>query len=102
MVPWTQPSVCGDYSVGFRHWNRGAGHVLKRDSKRQKEKKMEDPAGYHWSIEANGADWVWTIRNGDGGVVLAGSALSRPHAAACVVRALVLGMTATEPPALAA
>lgn len=55
---------------------------------------MGDPAGYQWSIEPRGADWIWTIRSTGGDVVLTGRALSRAHAAACVVRAVVCGMTA--------
>jgi hypothetical protein len=63
---------------------------------------MGDPAGYQWNIEVRGADWVWTIRSADGAVLLTGNALSRAHAAACVVRALVQGMAAVQPMAQAA
>ncbi|MGZ9098356.1 MAG: hypothetical protein ACXW3O_01515 [Brevundimonas sp.] len=58
---------------------------------------MGDDAGYHWNIEAQAAEWVWTIRKRDDGrPLLTGTAASRPHAAACVVRALILGVTAAH------
>lgn len=63
---------------------------------------MGDPAGYQWKIESLGPDWFWTVRGADGAVLLRGGALNRAHAAACVVRALVQGMTATQPLARAA
>lgn len=63
---------------------------------------MGDPAGYHWSIKACGGDWVWAVRNVRGEVVLSGSAITRPHAAACVIHALVEAMTVVEARALAA
>ena len=57
-----------------------------------------DQAGYKWSIQARGAEWVWTIRSGEGAPVDCGAAPTRAQAAACVVRALVRGMTPVEAP----
>jgi len=55
---------------------------------------MTGQDGYQWSIEGHGPDWVWTIRNrDDGDPVVVGAAGSRAHAAACVVRALIQGVT---------
>jgi hypothetical protein len=65
---------------------------------------MGNPAGYQWSIEERQGEWSWSIRAPDSQTALVtGAALSRAHAAACVVRALVLGVTVEDAaPALAA
>jgi hypothetical protein len=65
---------------------------------------MGDPAGYQWSIEERRGEWAWSIRTRDGLTPLvAGAALSRAHAAACVVRALIQGAAIQhQAPSLAA
>lgn len=64
---------------------------------------MNDHAGYRWVIEERQGDWVWAIRSCDGDMPLVtGVAQCRAHAAACVVRALILGVTAEQPRTLAA
>jgi len=65
---------------------------------------MNDHAGYEWGIEERGAQWIWTIRGrGDRDAFATGAAQSRSHAAACVVHALICGMTAIpEPQSMAA
>lgn len=64
---------------------------------------MSDHAGYQWSIEERVDHWIWTIRSAaDAPPLVSGAALSRPHAAACVVRALILGTIECQPQSLAA
>jgi len=59
--------------------------------------------GYRWTIEASGSEWLWLIRSRDGGApLLSGGAPSRAQAAACVVRALIVGVTEDRQQHLAA
>ena len=59
--------------------------------------------GYSWTINASGSEWVWTIYSpGQGSCLLSGTAESRPHAAACVVRALIEGVVSTHQQPMAA
>lgn len=49
-------------------------------------------SGYHWTIRPSGEDWLWEIRDHDGGgLVLEGLAPSRAVAAALVIRTLARG-----------
>ena len=65
---------------------------------------MGDHAGYQWGIQERDAEWIWSVRSRSGDTVLVtGSAESRSHAAACVVRALICGVTmVSEPQSMAA
>jgi hypothetical protein len=65
---------------------------------------MGNTAGYQWSIEERDGQWTWSILAPEGQTSLVtGAALSRAHAAACVVRALILGVTVDDQaPSLAA
>lgn len=64
-----------------------------------RESGMNDHSGYQWRIEERHGEWAWTIRSRDDGTPLvAGAAQSRAHAAACVVRALVRGVTMEQRP----
>lgn len=60
---------------------------------------MNDHAGYRWRIEEGQGEWTWTIRGHDDDTALVtGAAQSRAHAAACVVRALIRGVTMERQP----
>ncbi|MFN3667856.1 MAG: hypothetical protein ACK4VY_00955 [Brevundimonas sp.] len=64
---------------------------------------MNDHPGYQWAIEERQDEWVWLIHDGDRQMpVVTGIAPSRAHAAACVVRALILGVTMDQSRTLAA
>ena len=55
-------------------------------------------SGYHWTIRPTDHDWLWEVREREGGQLSsAGRAPSRAVAAAMVVRALARGVTAPEP-----
>lgn len=64
---------------------------------------MNDHAGYQWAIEEQPGGWAWAIRSRDEDQPLVdGLAASRAQAAACVVRALILGVTVDQPRSMAA
>jgi hypothetical protein len=64
---------------------------------------MNDHPGYQWAIEERQGEWTWAIRNRDEDQPLVnGLAASRAQAAACVVRALILGVTMDQPRSMAA
>lgn len=60
---------------------------------------MNDHSGYQWRIEERRGEWAWTIcSRGDDTPLVTGAAQSRAHAAACVVRALIRGVTIEQQP----
>jgi len=64
---------------------------------------MNDHAGYQWAIEERQGEWAWAIRSGDEDhPLVTGVAVSRAHAAACVVRGLIQGVTMDQPRSMAA